>query len=70
MTTTAPPDGVYAASLTPQHDDLSINHERLVAHGRWLLENGCDGIVLFGTTGEANSFSVAERDEPLVVDAR
>ena len=70
MTTTALPDGVYAASLTPQHDDLSINHERLVAHGRWLLENGCDGIVLFGTTGEANSFSVAMRDQPLVVNAQ
>lgn len=71
MTTTALPDGVYAASLTPQHDDLSINQERLVAHGRWLLDNGCDGIVLFGTTGEANSFTVAERMAALdaVVDA-
>ena len=71
MTTTALPDGVYAASLTPQHDDLSVDHERLVAHGRWLLDNGCDGIVLFGTTGEANSFSVAERMAALdaVVDA-
>ena len=65
------PDGVYAASLTPQHDDLSVNYERLVAHGRWLLDNGCDGIVLFGTTGEANSFTVAERMAALdaVVDA-
>lgn len=65
------PDGVYAASLTPQHDDRSVNHERLVAHGRWLLGNGCDGIVLFGTTGEANSFTVAERMAALdaVVDA-
>ena len=55
------PNGVYAASLTPQHDDRSINHARLVVHGRWLLDNGCDGIVLFGTTGEANSFTVTER---------
>ena len=65
------PDGVYAASLTPQHDDLSVNYERLVAHGRWLLDNGCDGIVVVGTSGEANSFTVAERMAALdaVVDA-
>ncbi len=55
------PDGVYAASLTPQRADLSVDHAALAAHGRWLLDNGCDGIVLMGTTGEANSFDVVER---------
>jgi 4-hydroxy-tetrahydrodipicolinate synthase len=55
------PDGVYAASLTPLHDDLRIDHETLATHAHWLLANGCDGLVLLGTTGEANSFSVAER---------
>ena len=34
---------------------------RFVAHARWLLEEGCHGLVVFGTTGEANSFSVEER---------
>ena len=58
---TSLPDGVYAAALTPLHDDLSIDHETLAAHARWLLANGCDGLVLLGTTGEANSFSLAER---------
>jgi 4-hydroxy-tetrahydrodipicolinate synthase len=33
----------------------------LVEHCRWLLAEGCEGIALLGTTGEANSFSVAER---------
>ena len=55
------PDGVYAASLTPQHENLSVDHAALVEHARWLLDNGCDGILLLGTTGEANSFDVAER---------
>ena len=31
------------------------------AHCRKLLDEGCDGLALLGTTGEANSFSVAER---------
>jgi len=55
--------GVFAATLTPMKTDLSIDHEALARHCRWLLKNGCDGIVLFGTTGEANSLTVAERKE-------
>jgi len=57
--------GVYAAVLTPQHDDLSPDHGRLAAHSQWLLANGCDGLGILGTTGEANSFSTAERLEIL-----
>jgi len=30
-------------------------------HCRWLLDNGCDGLALLGTTGEANSQSLADR---------
>lgn len=57
--------GVWAASLTPLHADLSPDSERLVAHIDGLVAEGCDGIVLFGTTGEATSFSVPERVELL-----
>ncbi|MEQ9556977.1 MAG: dihydrodipicolinate synthase family protein [Rhodospirillales bacterium] len=57
--------GVYAAVLTPQLADLSPDHARLAAHAKWLLANGCDGLGILGTTGEANSFSVAERLEIL-----
>ena len=53
--------GVCAASLTPMNEDFTVNHALLVAHCKWLLANGCDGIVLMGSTGEANSLSVAER---------
>jgi len=54
--------GVIAATPTPLNADLSIDVERLIGHCRWLLgEGGCDGINLLGTTGEATSFSVAER---------
>lgn len=54
--------GVIAATATPISRDLSIDHDRLIAHCRWLLEHGgCDGINLLGTTGEATSFSLAQR---------
>lgn len=52
---------VLAASLTPLTADKSIDNERFADHVGWLLDNGCDGAVIFGTTGEANSFTVAER---------
>lgn len=53
--------GVYAASLTPMHEDFSCNCEALAYHCNDLINRGCKGIVLFGTTGEGTSFSVAER---------
>ncbi len=57
--------GIFAASVTPVDRDGEISHVRLVAHLRWLLHHGCHGIALFGTTGEAPSFSVAERQAAL-----
>jgi 4-hydroxy-tetrahydrodipicolinate synthase len=55
------PDGVYTAILTPMRPDLSPDPAALTDHARWLMSQGCTGLVLLGTTGEANSFSVAER---------
>jgi 4-hydroxy-tetrahydrodipicolinate synthase len=55
------PAGVFAAALTPQKPDLSPDPQGLVRHCKNLLAGGCDGLSPLGTTGEANSFSVAER---------
>lgn len=60
----APPpqiEGVFAAALTPLRRDMAPDEAALVAHCRWLLANGCDGLSILGTTGEANSFSLSER---------
>jgi 4-hydroxy-tetrahydrodipicolinate synthase len=53
--------GVWSAVATPLDDGLDPDGARLDRQCRWLLDNGCDGLALLGTTGEANSFSVAER---------
>jgi 4-hydroxy-tetrahydrodipicolinate synthase len=55
------PKGVFCAALTPLDADLAPDHTVFVQHCRYLLSEGCDGIALLGTTGEANSFSGAER---------
>jgi 4-hydroxy-tetrahydrodipicolinate synthase len=53
--------GVNAAVVTAMNDDLSIDVDRLAARCRWLLANGCNGLGLLGTTGEANSLGISER---------
>lgn len=54
-------DGIYAAALTPMHSDLTCNSQELARHCLELLQRGCQGVVLFGTTGEGPSFSLQER---------
>ncbi len=60
-----PIHGVWSPVLVPVHDDFSMDVERFLAHARWLLDQGCHGLALFGTTSEANSFSLEERMELL-----
>jgi 4-hydroxy-tetrahydrodipicolinate synthase len=59
------PTGVFAACLTPFHADGFVDRHTLVAHARWLLDNGCHGILLFGTTGEGLSLTADERMDAL-----
>ena len=53
--------GVVAATATPVHENFTPDTARLVKHLRYLLDHGCDGINLLGTTGEAASFSTQQR---------
>ncbi|MBV8223469.1 MAG: dihydrodipicolinate synthase family protein, partial [Candidatus Eremiobacteraeota bacterium] len=53
--------GVNCATLTPMDSDGAACIPLLAAHCRWLLAQGCANVVLLGTTGEANSFSLEER---------
>ncbi len=53
--------GVWAPVLTPVDESLAPDAGRFVALAKSLLADGCHGIVVFGTTGEANSFSLDER---------
>lgn len=57
--------GVNAAVLTAMNADLSVDLDRMAAHSKWLLANGCNGLGVLGTTGEANSIGVNERMEVL-----
>jgi len=53
--------GVIAAVATPIGEDGAPDLKRAVNLARTLLDNGCDGLNVLGTTGEATSFSRDER---------
>ncbi len=57
--------GVLAPVLTPVRADGDPDPERFLRHCRWLLGEGCAGLAVFGTTSEANSLSVEERERLL-----
>ena len=56
-----PLSGVIAAIATPVDEAGAPDLKRAVNLARYLLDNGCDGLNVLGTTGEATSFSVDER---------
>jgi 4-hydroxy-tetrahydrodipicolinate synthase len=59
--------GVIAAVATPVNEDGSPDTARATKLARYLVDNGCDGLNVLGTTGEATSFSLDERKR--VMDA-
>jgi 4-hydroxy-tetrahydrodipicolinate synthase len=53
--------GVIAAVATPIEESGTPDLARATKLARFLLDNGCDGLNVLGTTGEATSFSREER---------
>jgi 4-hydroxy-tetrahydrodipicolinate synthase len=53
--------GVIAAIATPITPELAPDVPRFVKLAQHLLDNGCDGLNVLGTTGEATSFSYEQR---------
>jgi 4-hydroxy-tetrahydrodipicolinate synthase len=61
MRTTTRLGGIWSAVLTPLDAELQPDAQTAIAYYRDLLANGCDGINLLGTTGEAMSFGLDQR---------
>jgi 4-hydroxy-tetrahydrodipicolinate synthase len=54
---------VLTAMVTPFDDDLSVDYDGAAALARWLVEQGNDGLVVAGTTGEAPTLTDDEQIE-------
>lgn len=53
--------GLWPPIATPFDAAGVVDHDRIAALGQALFEEGADGLVVLGTTGEANSLSLVER---------
>jgi 1-pyrroline-4-hydroxy-2-carboxylate deaminase len=57
--------GVMPAVTTPFNHELGVDHRFLAEHCRWLLDNGCSGIVALGSLGEGATLSFDEKQDVL-----
>jgi 1-pyrroline-4-hydroxy-2-carboxylate deaminase len=53
--------GVMPAITTGFTQDLAVDHAFLAEHCRWLLENGCSGVVALGSLGEGATLAFEEK---------
>ena len=57
--------GIYAASVSILKDNLSLDIEKTIKHIENLIEEGCHGVAVFGSTGQAQLISISEKIELL-----
>jgi len=57
--------GVMPAITTCFTEDLRVDHGFMAEHCRWLLDNGCSGIVALGSLGEGATLAFNEKQEIL-----
>jgi len=53
--------GIYAATMSVLNDDLSLNIKKTIQHAELVIENGCHGAAIFGSTGQAQLIPVSEK---------
>jgi len=53
--------GIFAASMSVINSDLSLNIEKTINHAENLINNGCHGTVIFGSTGQAQLIPISEK---------
>ncbi len=56
--------GVLPAVTTPFDEGMKVNHEFLTRHAKWMLGNGCAGLVMLGSLGEG---ATLEHEEQLAI---
>ena len=53
--------GVIPAMTTAFNPDLSVDHAFIGKHARWMIDNGCTGIVALGSLGESATLKFDEK---------
>ena len=53
--------GIYAATMSILNENLSLNVAKTIKHSEQLINDGCHGVAIFGSTGQAQLISVSEK---------
>ena len=53
--------GIYAASMSVFNSDLSLNIEKTISHAEKIIDQGCHGVAIFGSTGQAQLIPISEK---------
>ena len=53
--------GIYAASMSVLNSDLSLNVEKTIIHAEKLIDQGCHGTAIFGSTGQSQLIPISEK---------
>ena len=53
--------GIYAASMSVLNDDLTLNIKKTIEHAELVIDHGCHGVAIFGSTGQAQLIPVVEK---------
>ena len=53
--------GIYAAGLSILNKDLSLNIEKTISHSEKIIDQGCHGVAVFGSTGQAQLIPIIEK---------
>ena len=53
--------GIFAASMSVLNADLSLNIEKTIDHAEKLIDQGCHGTAIFGSTGQAQLIPISEK---------
>ncbi len=54
-------NGIYAASMSILNNDLTLDIKKTIQHAESIIDNGCHGVAIFGSTGQAQLIPVSEK---------
>ena len=53
--------GIYAATLSILNSELGLDIQKTISHAEKVIDNGCHGVVFFGSTGQSQLISLSEK---------
>ena len=54
-------NGIYAASMSVINNDLTLDVKKTIQHAEKIIDQGCHGAAIFGSTGQAQLISISEK---------